>query len=211
MTMRGAVSRVIGARECTRSSAASSWTWRIRITGGHPLRAGHPLVRPLDDLEGEATLAKRSDHQPAACIGRIGLRMARRTERDELVEIKVRAALGALDDVVDLEGAPAATGLAPPAGTPEDHPADGRPFLTRRRRPAEGPRPPTQDPAVRRGADPHPRSTGSSQHRRPQPVCPRGQNLFLHIGLAIRACRLPIRELRGVGQLARPARRILPT
>ena len=28
--------------------------------------------------------------------------------------------LGAFDDVVDLEGAPAATGLAPPAGAPKD-------------------------------------------------------------------------------------------
>jgi len=34
----------------------------------------------------------------------------------------VRAPLGALEDVVDLEGAPAATGLAPPAGAPEQRP-----------------------------------------------------------------------------------------
>jgi hypothetical protein len=32
--------------------------------------------------------------------------MARRTERHQPVEIEVRAALGALDDVVDFEGAP---------------------------------------------------------------------------------------------------------
>jgi hypothetical protein len=36
----------------------------------------------------------------------IRLRMARRTERDQAVEIEVRATLGALGDVVDLEGAP---------------------------------------------------------------------------------------------------------
>ena len=39
--------------------------------------------------------------------------MARGTERDQAVEVEVRAALGALDDVVDLERAPAA-----PAGAP---------------------------------------------------------------------------------------------
>jgi hypothetical protein len=36
------------------------------------------------------------------------LGMARRTERHQAVEIEVRAPLGALDDVVDLEDAPAA-------------------------------------------------------------------------------------------------------
>ncbi len=82
------------------------------------LRAGHPLVGPLNDLEGEATLAARGDHQPAARVGGIGLRMARRTERHQAVGIEVRAALGAFDDVVDLEGAPVAAGLAAPAGAP---------------------------------------------------------------------------------------------
>jgi len=42
--------------------------------------------------------------------------MARRTERHQAVEIEGRAPLGALDDVVEFEGAPAATGLALPAG-----------------------------------------------------------------------------------------------
>ena len=45
--------------------------------------------------------------------------MAQPTERHQPVEIEVRAPLGALDDVVDLEGAPAATGLAPPVGAAE--------------------------------------------------------------------------------------------
>jgi hypothetical protein len=44
------------------------------------------------------------------------LGVAGRTERHQAVEIEVRAPLGALDDVVDLEGAPAATGLAPSSG-----------------------------------------------------------------------------------------------
>ena len=55
----------------------------------------------MHDLAGEATLATRGDHQPAARVGGIGLRMARRTERHQAVEIEVRAALGALDDPKD--------------------------------------------------------------------------------------------------------------
>jgi hypothetical protein len=50
--------------------------------------------------------------------------MAPETECHQAVEVEVRAPLGALDDVVDLEGAPAATGLAPPAGAPEQCPSD---------------------------------------------------------------------------------------
>jgi hypothetical protein len=47
------------------------------------------------------------------------LGMAGRAERHQAVEVEVRAPLGALDDVVDFEGAPAATGLVPPAGAEE--------------------------------------------------------------------------------------------
>ena len=54
--------------------------------------------------------------------------MAPGAERDQTVEVEVRAPLGALDDMVHLEGAPAATGLAPPAGAPEHEPADRRPL-----------------------------------------------------------------------------------
>jgi hypothetical protein len=43
------------------------------------------------------------------------LGMAWRTERHQPVEIEVRAPLGALDDMVDLESAPPASGRA---GTP---------------------------------------------------------------------------------------------
>jgi len=46
----------------------------------------------VNDLEGEAILPPRGDHQPAAGVGRIGLRMARRTERHQAVEIEVQAA-----------------------------------------------------------------------------------------------------------------------
>ena len=72
--------------------------------------------------------AEWGDDQAAARVGGIRLGMARRAERHQPVEIEVRAPLGALDDVVDLEGAPAATGLAPPAGASEHQAADRRPL-----------------------------------------------------------------------------------
>ncbi len=73
----------------------------------------------MSHLNGEAPVAVRGDDQAAARVGGIRLGVARRTERHQAVEIEVRAPLGALDDVVDLEGVPAATGLGPPAGAPE--------------------------------------------------------------------------------------------
>jgi hypothetical protein len=81
------------------------------------------------------------------------LRMARRTERHQ---IEVRAPLGALDHGVDLESAPAATGLAPPAGAAEDHPADCSPLLEGGRGAAGGARAATFDPtgAVDRSRSP---------------------------------------------------------
>ena len=80
------------------------------------LRTNGPLVSASGDLGGEAPVSERGDNQAAARVGGIRLRMTWRTERHQAVEIEVRAPLGALDDVVDLEGAPAATGVAPPAG-----------------------------------------------------------------------------------------------
>jgi hypothetical protein len=129
-----------------------------------------PLISPSGDLEDEAPVAQRGDHQPAPHVGGVGLGVARRTERHQAVEIEVRAALGALDDVVDFEGAPAATGLAAPAGPPEHYPSDRRPLLEGGRRAPRRPRAAILDSAARRGADLHPRPKGSSQHQRPQPV-----------------------------------------
>jgi hypothetical protein len=99
----------------------------------------------------------------------------------------VRAPLGAFDDVVDLEGAPAATGLAPPAGAPEHHPADRRPLLQGGRGTARGARAAILDPAARGGANAHTSPERSPQHQRRPRVCPRGQNLCLRTALAIRA------------------------
>jgi hypothetical protein len=80
------------------------------------LRTNGPLVSASGDLGGEAPVSERGDNQAAARVGGIRLRMTWRTERHQAVEIEVRALLGALEDVVDLQGAPAATGVAPPAG-----------------------------------------------------------------------------------------------
>jgi hypothetical protein len=80
------------------------------------LRAERPLVSPAGDLGGEPAVAEWGDDQPAARVGGIGLGMAGRAERHQAVELEVRAPLGALDDVVDLEGALAVAGLAPSSG-----------------------------------------------------------------------------------------------
>jgi len=76
---------------------------RAPLWGGGALRADRPLISPSGDLAGEAPLAERDDDQAAARVGGIRLGMARGAERHQAVEIEVRAPLGALDDVVDLE------------------------------------------------------------------------------------------------------------
>ena len=102
---------------------------RARTIDGLRLHPDGPLISPAGDLEAEAPVAEWGDEQPTARVGGFCLGLARRTERHQPIEIEVRAPLGALDDVVDLEGAPAATGLAPPAGASEHHPADRRKAL----------------------------------------------------------------------------------
>src|SRR6266436_2933431 len=149
--------------------------------GGRPLRAGHPLVGPVHDLEGEATLATRGDHQPAACVGRIRLRMARSTERHQAVEVEVRAALGALPDVMHLEAVRGETaGLAPPPGAGQDLDPDFAPGLETRRGAAEGQRASGPDAAARSLSDPHAGGKpAGALHRRPSPSRPRGQKPIL--------------------------------
>ena len=61
------------------------------------------LFSPSGDLDGEAPSAEWGDDQPAPRVGGIRLGMAWGTERHQPVELEVRAPLGALDDVVDLE------------------------------------------------------------------------------------------------------------
>jgi hypothetical protein len=72
-----------------------------------------PLVSPSGDLDGQAPGAERPDDQATACVGGIRLGMARRAERHQVVEIKVRAPLGALDDVVELGEPSAVLGPTP--------------------------------------------------------------------------------------------------
>jgi hypothetical protein len=74
--------------------------------------AERPLVGRSGELGGEAPVTERGDNQPAARVGGIRLGMAGRAERHQAVAIEVRAPLGALDDVVDLEGAPRHHGCA---------------------------------------------------------------------------------------------------
>jgi len=88
---------------------------RARAIASHPLRPGHPLVDASNDLDREAPAAERVDHQPASHVGGVGLHMAHGTQGHQLVQIEVGPTLGVLDDMGDLEGAPAAAGLAPPA------------------------------------------------------------------------------------------------
>jgi hypothetical protein len=71
------------------------------------------LSAPRVTSKGEAPVAKRTDDQAATPVGGIRLRVARRAERHEAVEIEVRAALSALDDGVDLERAPVTPADAP--------------------------------------------------------------------------------------------------
>ncbi len=72
----------------------------IRWVSGVRLAAGRPLVGPSDNCEREAAVNARRDYQPAAHVGGIRLRVARGAECDQAVEMEVRAALGALDDVI---------------------------------------------------------------------------------------------------------------
>ena len=108
-----ALARAVGsiAPGCrlTRSSSLRQGRHRLLVAGRSlgRLRADGPLVSASGDLDGESPVAERGDDQAAARVGGIGLGMTRGAERHQPVEIEVRAPLGALDDVVDFEGAPA--------------------------------------------------------------------------------------------------------
>jgi len=84
----GAAPAPDGARAVPRPGNGS----RVRASGALPLRPGRPLVGPSDHRESELALPQRRDHQPAPPIGGIRLRVACGTERDQAVEVEVRAA-----------------------------------------------------------------------------------------------------------------------
>ena len=49
--------------------------------------------RPLDDLEGKLAGAQGGHHEPPPLIGRVGLVVAPAAERDQEIQVEVRAAL----------------------------------------------------------------------------------------------------------------------
>ena len=82
----------------------------------------------LDDLERKLACAQRGHNESPPLVRRVGLVMAPSAERDQLIQVEVGAALGALDHVVDVQAAPHAAGLTAPAGTREHLLPNGRPF-----------------------------------------------------------------------------------
>src|SRR5207302_1759265 len=134
-----------------RRSGCSRWSHLDRASHhGHPFahvgkcrdpgRRG-PTRRPLDDLERKLACAQGGHHEAPPLIGRVGLVVAPAAERDQLIQVEVGAALGALDHVVDGQAASHTAGLTAPAGTREHLLPNGRPLG-----PACGPaasRPPT--------------------------------------------------------------------
>ena len=67
-----------------------------------------------DELEAKLTIAQRGHHEPAPFVRRIGQIMAPSAERHELIQVEVRASLGALHDVMNIEPPPYTAGLATP-------------------------------------------------------------------------------------------------
>ena len=62
---------------------------------------GPPLPRPVQDRERNSATPERPHHQPTAGVRGVGAVVAGPAEGHELVEVEVRAALGALEDVTD--------------------------------------------------------------------------------------------------------------
>ena len=83
----------------------------------------------MHHVEREPTIPKGRDNQPAGGQRRIRLAVAGRAQRDQSVQIEIGATLGALDDMVDLEPAASAAGLAAPPGTAPHLDADDLPLL----------------------------------------------------------------------------------
>ena len=114
----GPITRCHASRATSREGSFILASWGCPTFGGLGrsirLRTDRPLIRPSRDLDGEAPAAQRLNDQAALEVGGVRPRMAPRTECHQAVEIEVRAPLGALDDVVDLEGVPGAPTLAPP-------------------------------------------------------------------------------------------------
>ena len=136
-----------------------------------------PFVVPLLHLAVEAAAPERGNDESTPPEGGIRPGVAVAAEGDQLVAIEVRAPLGALDHVMDLEaGRGEATGLAAPAGAGQNLGPDLAPRLETRRRAAERQRTSRPDAAARSLSDP--RAGGEparALHEGPSEFCPRGQ------------------------------------
>jgi hypothetical protein len=86
------------------------------------------LRRPVYHLKSKLTVSERRDDQPAGCERSVGLVVTRAAHRNEAIEVEVRAAARALDDVVDVQAAAAAAGLAAPPGPTADFTLNRLPF-----------------------------------------------------------------------------------
>src|SRR5260370_20965116 len=81
------------------------------------LRADRPLVGPVDDGTLKPPGTQRGDNEAAALKRGIRLGVAGAAEGDQAVAVEVRAAVGALPDVMHLEAVRGeAPRFAPPAG-----------------------------------------------------------------------------------------------
>src|SRR5262245_18558720 len=110
----------------------------------------------------------------------VGLAMAPSTERHQLVEIEVGAALSPLHQVVHVKPAPGSAGLTAPARADQNRGLDGLPLLDRGGGAAGGPGASSTAPLSRGASNPgralHATSPpGGSAGRR---VCPRGQTFW---------------------------------
>jgi hypothetical protein len=130
------------------------------------------LRRSLEDVEAELTIAQGGYHELTAFIRRIGLVVAPPAKRHKLIQIEIGAPLGALDDVVDIQASPHATGLATPGRSREDLRPNRHPFRSAGRATAQSPWAAGSYPPCRRLSYP----PASLQHDGAPLICPRGQS-----------------------------------
>jgi hypothetical protein len=136
-----------------------------------------PLVRALHHGDAEPPPAQRLDEEASAIERRVRLGVARAAQRDQPVQVEVRAPLGSLDHMVDVQpAAPHPAGLAGPFG-PVSRPATGsRPIRSHSPRgaPGRGRRPPRSGAERESHPGPPPHDGPASSPRFPWPFCPRG-------------------------------------
>src|SRR5262249_55438322 len=100
--------------------------------------AGRPVAGVRDANGGVATEGERKpsatssgDYEPSPATRGVGQRMAPSTERHQLVEIEVGAALGPLHQVVHVKPAPGSAGLTAPTRARQDNRFDSLPLRDR--------------------------------------------------------------------------------